>query len=86
MANTTPFTIQIPTAVVSRIAAAFCGSYGYSATLDDGTDNPVTPVQFTRQQVIEYIRAVVIAYEANVAAETARQTAADTAQTDIALT
>lgn len=83
-APTTNFTLQIPTAAVTRIATAFCATYGYQATLEDGTANPQTPVQFTRQQVAAYIKAIVIAYEATVAAEAARQAAA--AEVDSAIT
>lgn len=81
---TTNFTLKVPSAAVERIATAFCASYGYQATLEDGTPNPQTPLQFTQRRLMAYIKEVVISYEANDAAETARETAA--ADADSALT
>lgn len=79
-------TITIPDAVVQRVLTAMCNTYGYQATLPDGTPNPQTQAQFARAQLAAYVKAVVTAYEATQAAEAARVSAANTASSDIAVT
>lgn len=56
----------------ARINAAFAATYGYQATLEDGTANPQTVGQFTRTKIRDHIKRVVTDYEATQAAEAAR--------------
>ena len=77
----TTFSINIPTALIPRISAAFCAAYGYQATLPDGSANPVTPIQFTRRTIKAIIRQTVISHETN----QARITAAATIESEIDL-
>lgn len=60
--------IDIPTAAVSRIQDAFVAEFGWTSELG------VTKTQFTKAQVIEYIKQVTRNYEANLAAGAARAT------------
>lgn len=69
---TTTFSVDLSTAQLDQITAAFGASYGYQATLPDGTANPEDAAAFTRRMVLAYIVGVVSAYEAQQAAEAAR--------------
>lgn len=57
--------ITIPNNEVERIENAFAAAYGYQETIQDVnnpevlTPNPTTKTQFTRQQIIRYIKNVV---------------------------
>lgn len=64
--------IDIPAAAVSRIQDAFCAEFGWT------TESGLTKTQFTKHQVIEYVKQVTRNHEANIAASTARKTAEDT--------
>lgn len=64
MAN---ITLTIPDDKVQRILDAFAAEFGWT------TESGVTKAQFTKAQVIEYIKQVTRNFEANVAANTARQ-------------
>lgn len=79
-------TVTIPDAVLPRVLAAFAASYGYQATMPGGAPNPQTQAQFAKQKLADYVKAVVTAYEASQAAEGARTSAVNTANTDIAVT
>lgn len=54
--------------IASRVNDAFAAEFGWSADLG------MTKGQFTKSKVIEYIKQVTRNYEANIAANTARQT------------
>ena len=73
MSGTTALTINIPTHLVPRIATAFAVSYGYQAILN-GTPNPQSEIQFTRQTIINIIRQTVISYETQQARDAAQAT------------
>lgn len=73
--TTISFSLTVPTTLVPVIAEAFAATYGYQATLPDGTANPVTPEQFTQQCVVAYIANVVESYQANQAAQAAAASA-----------
>jgi len=75
---------DVPNAVLPRLADAFAATYGYQATLPDGTANPETKNQFAQRMVRQYARNVLAAYEATLAAETARASADTKAKTDFA--
>ena len=72
-------TIDIPDAKVGRVRDAFCSEFSYLDMVDDGEGNqipnPQTKNQFTKQQIIKYIKQVTANYEANLAAGVARNTA-----------
>ncbi len=65
-------TIDIPNTVIQRVTTAFTKEFGYQSTDQDGQPNPQTPAQFTKAQVIEYIKQVTRNYEASLAAQAAR--------------
>lgn len=65
MAN---ITVTIPDDKIQRIIDAFAAEFGWT------TESGLTKAQFTKQQVIEYIKQVTRNYEANLAASTARNT------------
>jgi len=52
-----------------RVTDAFAGSYGYQATLPDGTPNPQNKMGFTTDKIADYIREVVRGYETQKARE-----------------
>ena len=57
-------TVTIPDAQVPRVTTAVCASGGYQATLPDGSPNPVTQVEFVRQQITGFLKHTVVVYEA----------------------
>ncbi len=63
--------ITIPDDKLGRVRAAFGVAYGYQDTIN-GSPNPESLAQFTRRRVIEYIKDVVRAHEAQSAADAAR--------------
>lgn len=65
-------TITIPDAAIPRINDAFAAEFSYRATLPDGTPNPQTKGQFTKERVIAYIKAIVTHYEGSAAAQASR--------------
>jgi hypothetical protein len=71
--------ITIPNEVVDRVLDAFVATYFYNPD-EDGTR-----AAFAKACVIKYIRKVVVDYESEQAARSAKQTAIITAETDIAL-
>lgn len=76
----TLFTIRIPdsanvVAIRQRIVTAVTTNHGYSATLPDGTANPVSAAQFTQTWITERIKDEVRKYEANIDERAARQAA-----------
>ena len=87
--TTISFALSVPTTLVPVIAEAFVATYGptqnYSATLPDGTDNPITPEMFTQSCVVAYVANVVEAYAANQAATQASAAALAAAQQQTAL-
>lgn len=74
-------TITIPDAQANRVMDAVAGSYGYQATIPDPADpsrqipNPQGKSAFAKQVVANFLKEVVTAYEANIAADQARQQA-----------
>jgi hypothetical protein len=64
--------ITVPDAVLPRVVAAFAATFGYAATMPDGTANPETQNAFVKRKVAEYIKAIVVAHEANRDADAAR--------------
>jgi len=90
--------IDIPNAVQARVLDAFSREYGRPDTVPNPAFNPALPVDpttnpqtipnpetkgaFAKKQVARFIREVVQASEAKVAAEAARVAALNTAATD----
>lgn len=76
MAN---LTITVPDQHLTRVLNGFAAHHGYKDTLEnpDGTTspNPETKIQFARRIIRRFVLDSVKAYEAPIAAETARQTA-----------
>lgn len=60
-------TIDIPTAAVNRVQDAFASEYGWTSELG------VTKAQFTKQQIIRFIKQTVKNNEGNTQAGNARQ-------------
>jgi len=77
MAN---ITLTIPDAVLSRVTAAFTSTRAYNPATDG------TPGQFTKAQILKFIKETVVAAESNTAASTAALAAQATANADIVLT
>lgn len=73
-------TINVPDAQATRVIDAVCVTQGYSATISDPANpsqlipNPQTKAQFVRVYLASHIRAIVVSYEADVAAAQSRQT------------
>lgn len=65
--------LTVPDAAIARIRDAFCAEFNYQATLEDGTPNPQNKTEFTRQQIIAYVRQVVKNNESNKQAGLARK-------------
>ncbi len=76
----TTVNITIPDAVISRIVEAFTVVFRW-----DEAGAGLTKNEFVKKKVQDFIREVVSAYEANLAAEVARKTAIDKSNTDIIL-
>lgn len=66
--------IDVPNEALPRVREAFLKTFGYSATLEDGSPNPETPTQFTRRMISQYVKEVTKTYEADLAANQARTT------------
>lgn len=68
--------VTVPDAQVARVRDAFVGTYAYPATVLDGGGNPIpnpeTSGQFVLRKLREHIKVVVVAYEAQLAGDTAR--------------
>lgn len=62
-----------------RVKTAFCGQYKRPDKVRDVSgleiDNPMTMDEFVKNVLNSFVKEVVIAYEANLMAEQARQTA-----------
>lgn len=69
--------LTIPDAVIQRVLDALGGTYGYKATLEDGTPNPQTKAQFSKAVVADYVKKIVRQWEAQQAGQTAYNTAAN---------
>ena len=88
-------TLTIPDTKAPRVVNAICANYGYQTdvplvpanpdTPEATMPNPETKAQFTKKQVINFLKEHVIAYEANQASETARTTARDKADSEITI-
>ena len=92
-------TFNIPDNKVVDVRAAFKTTYNYQETVSNPDfdpqlpedpitnpstiDNPETEVQFFKRKIREYIQDVVRAYQAKVAASSARQSAIDNFDLDI---
>lgn len=78
------------TANATRVMAAFCSVYNYQEKVRDEKwvpgagqtemdrpliDNPQTKAQFTKAQIIKYVKAVVKQYESSLAVDAARKAA-----------
>jgi hypothetical protein len=63
---------DIPDSFLPRVTDAFASEYNYSATLPNGTANPVTKTQFAKAQIIEFVKQVTRNYEGNIAAASSR--------------
>lgn len=66
-------TFNINDAHVQRILAAFSSQFNYQETID-GNPNPENKSQFVKRKLKEYIASVVIGYEAEQEAISARDT------------
>lgn len=75
--------IDFPDSIRNRVLDAFASTYGYQATLQDGTPNPQTKAQFAKAQVARFVKEVVKGYEATRAGEIARKAAHDAAENEI---
>lgn len=77
--------ITIPDAQLTRVVNAFTDSFFYAPTILDGQGvaipNPETRNQFAKRMVAQWVKEIVIAREALVAADTARQAAITGGQT-----
>ncbi len=77
--------------IAPRVLAGVCYYNGYTTKIPDPNnpgsyiDNPVTPGQFAKNCIKEYLKSCVVAYEAMKAAEDARQAAYDAANSQIIL-
>ena len=71
-------TFTIPDDKINRIRDAFCTEFSYQDTItnQDGTTspNPQTKLQFTKAQIVDYIKQVTRNYEGRIAENTARTT------------
>lgn len=53
----------VPDAAMPELVDALCAlPPAYSPTLPDGSPNPVTKAQYARQQLIAYMRRMVLTY------------------------
>lgn len=81
--------IDVPNAVAQRVLDAVCYLNGYTDQVSDGqgglVSNPVTKAQFAKQQAAKWLKDNVVAYEANIAANTARDTAIAKANSEVIL-
>lgn len=75
---------DVPTGIAGRVADAFIASYPPPEGVPVGT--AAQKLAYVRTLLMNHIKAIVQAHEANLAAEAARIAAADTANTDIVLT
>ncbi len=77
--------VTVPDSIVARVLTGVCGYNGYQAKIQDPNnpgnliDNPVTPGQFAKDCIKQYLKNCVVAYEAVKAAEDARQAAYEAA-------
>lgn len=58
--------------MLALVTEAMCATYGYQATLPDGTANPQTPAQFAQQCIIKFCQEVVLAYQTPTATQAAQ--------------
>jgi hypothetical protein len=72
-------TITIPDAVADRVINALCTSFGY-------TGGPLTPGQFAKQVVLNFVKEQVRDAESRFAAAAARQAAINAVNADVTLT
>lgn len=73
---------NIPQAQIDAIMAAFVERQG-PIPVDAQGQPTMTPANFTRKKIREYIRSVVLLSQREVAAKTAAETAATQAETDM---
>jgi hypothetical protein len=85
-------TITIPDSVAIRVRDGYCYQNGYTDTIhvlenDAWVDipNPETKAAFMKRMILTHIKRSVILYEADTAAEAARQTAAASVEKEIDL-
>jgi hypothetical protein len=76
----------IPDAAMPRVIDALCGAYDYRDTVPGGGPNPLTRPQFAREQVRNFIRAAVAAWEAQQAGDAAAAAARAKADTEVPIT
>jgi hypothetical protein len=83
-------TITIPDKSIDRVTDGFCYKYSYSPLVYDANGksipNPETKSQFMRRKVVEYIKSGAVEITSLPAAETARKSAADKANSEIGIT
>lgn len=72
--------ITIPDAVLSRVLDAIATAYSYNSATDG------TKAQFARRQLALWVMNTVRSVEANLAAETSRQTALTRADAEVVVT
>ncbi len=83
----------IPDAILPRVLDAMAYGRGYTDTItqvdDEGNvttiPNPITKAQFAKNELKNWVKANVVAYESSVAAESARLAAVQDANDDIIL-
>lgn len=78
--------LQMPDAWVPRVVAAFCGTFGYEAVLEDGKPNPETKGNFAERQMREWVKGVVMAWEGQIAAQAAATDAQRVVERNLTIT
>lgn len=79
-------TLTIPNAVAQRVLDGVSSKYGYSATLADGSANPQTKSEFVKAWLSKVLKDAVRDYEADTAAANAAIAAANSVESNIAIT
>jgi hypothetical protein len=64
---------------INRVTDAFCGTYNRPA------DSPLTPKEFTKKAIINYIKNVTANYESRAAQQQAAQAAIDDVNTNLTI-
>lgn len=83
-------TITIPNPVLDRVLVGFTNNRGYQATTinseGQSIPNPVTRAEYSKQQLIQFIKECVISYEGQIAAAQAASSTALDVTTNITIT
>lgn len=74
-------TITIADTDLPNVISAFTKAYSYEAILKDGTTNPITAAEFTKNHIARFVKEMTEAYLINQATATAAATAETQAST-----